>query len=172
MRFLPGRQLVLILAVIVWLELCVLPLFSISFVKPDLFFVFLVFYAFRVSWKHVLVVAFLLGLCKDLLTNSFFGIETAAYAGGAILIQFLAMQFDRDKRLIQWGGVFILSLVSLIFYVLLECAISGSPLGSLTQLVGRLIFISVYTTVIAIALFPVMERWLRPLLVGRQYELF
>ena len=58
MRFLANRRLILILFGLIWLKLTVSPALSIRSVRPDLFFIFLVFYAFRIHWKPIVPLAF------------------------------------------------------------------------------------------------------------------
>lgn len=93
MRFFSNKRLIFILVGLVWIQFSLLPLFSIGGIKPDFFFIFLAFYAFQIHWKPVVGLAFLIGLVRDLITNSFFGLETASIVGGGILLQFFAIRF-------------------------------------------------------------------------------
>lgn len=171
MRFFPDRRLIAILLGLVWLELSVLPFFSVWGVKPDFFFVFLVFYAFRINWKRVIGLAFMLGLAKDLLTHSFFGLEAASLTAGAVLLQFLAVRFDREKKWVWLAGLFSFSWFTLIAYSLAAWA-AGAPYRWAGGTVHQSFWIAAYTTLAGLALFPVLEKWLKPTLHEKQYELF
>lgn len=166
------QKLILVFAALVWLELTCLPYLAIRMIRPDFFLIFLVFYAFRISWKNVLGLAFFLGFMRDLLSNTFFGFETASYVIGSIGLRFLAIRLDREKRWIQLTSLFAFSCATLLvfsgFVVLLETR----------RVVNAWFFvkpfwISIYTTAIGFVFLPVLDRWLRPRLqIGRQYELF
>ena len=171
MRTVPAERLIPALLILVWLELTLLPFFFIWRVKPDLFFLFLAFYAFRINRREIVPLAFLLGFVKDLLTNSLFGLETASYVSGAALLQFLAVRFDREERWIQLAGLFTFSQSTLIFYSVLAW-LGGAPYPLSEAVLVKSFWVSVYTTLIGFVLFPALEKWLKPRLHARQYELF
>lgn len=171
MRSIPAERLIPALLILAWLELTIFPFFFIWEIKPDFFFLFLAFYAFRINRREILPLAFLLGFIKDLMTNSFFGLETASYAVGAVLLQFLAVRFDRDERWIQLAGLFSFSWCTLIFYFLIAWLV-GQPYPFNEAALVKSFFISGYTAVSGFVLFPVLEKWLKPTLHARQYELF
>ena len=171
MRFFPSRRLILILLLLAWVELSFLPACSIQGIKPDFFFSFLVFYAFRIHWKRVVALAFLIGLIQDLLSNSFFGLQTASYVGGATLLRFCAIRLDRNKLWIQLVSLFLFSWFTLNLYL------GGSFLiqnyGVFDQWIFTKTFlIAVYTTAAGAFLFPLFEQWLKPVIREKQYELF
>ena len=171
MRFFPNRRLILVLLGLVWLELSLLPFFSVWGVKPDLFFVFLVFYAFRINWKRVIGLALILGLAKDFLTHSFFGLEAASHTAGAVLLQFLAVRFDRDKRWVQLAGLFSFSWFTLMVYSVMAWIVQA-PYQFGSDMAKKSFLIATYTTLAGLVLFDVLERWLKPTLRDKQYELF
>ena len=171
MRFIANRRLILVLAGLAWLELSLLPFFSIRQIKPDFFLIFLAFYAFRVHWKHILTLAFLVGLIQDLLTNSFFGLETASYVGGAILLQFLAIRFNQDKLWIELASLFSFSFVTLLLFPLLSFAIQERQHWD-EGIVMKPFLIALYTTAVGFVVFSVFEKWLKLVLRTKQYELF
>ncbi len=171
MRFFRNKRLILVLAGLVWIHLSLLPLFSVWGIKPDFFFIFLAFYAFRVNWKPVVGLAFFIGLIRDLLTNSFFGLETASMVGGTILLQFFAMRFDREKRWIQAASLFSFSWFALLLFSLAAFLIQRPYfLNEWTPV--KTFLISVYTTAVGFVLFPFLEKWFGAALRQKQYELF
>ncbi len=171
MRTVPLERLIPAILILIWLELTLLPFFFIWEVKPDLFFLFLTFYAFRINRKEMISLAFLLGFIKDLLSNSFFGLETASFVGGAFGLQFLAVRFDREERWIQLAGLFSFSWCTLIFYSMVAWLV-GAPYQVSEAAFAKSFLISAYTTAAGLVLFPVLEQWLKPALRTRQYELF
>ena len=170
MRFF-DRELILVLAVLVWIELSWPPLFSVGGVRPEPFFIFLAFYAFRIDWKRVVGLGLAVGLIQDFFTNSFFGLEAASYVAGTALLQFFAIRFDRDKRAVQLTSLFFFSWFTLILFSLMA-RLTGSALVLDPSNFLKALFISVYTTLAGSLLFPVLEKWLKPVFRQRQYELF
>ncbi|MBI1977591.1 MAG: rod shape-determining protein MreD [Candidatus Omnitrophica bacterium] len=160
-----------VLAILVWFELSLLPLFSILQIKPDLFLIFLTFYAFRIDWNQIIPLAFLLGIVQDLVTNSLFGLETASYVGGAMLLHFFAVRFDREKRWIQLASLFCVSWLILILFSVFSILMEGHRIP-LEWVFTKTFLIAIYTTALGAACFPVFEKWLIPFFGPRQYELF
>ncbi len=165
-----NKRLILILAFLFWLEISILPLFSIGRVKPDLIFVFLSFYAFQIDWKRLIPLAFVLGIVRDLLANSFFGLETASLIGGALFLQFFADQFYRDERWVQALGLFSFSWLTLILYAFFCFVTDGHPFNE--PILMNTFFISLYTTGLGVLLFPLFTKWFKHALHVKQYELF
>jgi len=171
MRFLASKRLILILLGLAWLKSFFLPLCSIGGIKPDFFLIFLAFFAFQVSWKGIVRLAFVVGLIQDLMTNSFFGLETASYVGGTILLRFLAIQLDRDKPWIQLASLFAFSWFTLLLFVLFSFLVGEHyPIGE--WLGVKTFLIAAYTTAVGFLTLPLFAKWLRPALESKQYELF
>jgi rod shape-determining protein MreD len=170
-RFAPNKRLIIARAVIFWAELSLLPFFSVYQVKPDLPLAVLAFYAFRINWKQVVTFAFAVGLIQDLLTNSFFGLHTASYVGGALALQFFALRFDRDKFAIQMTSLFCFSSLTLLIFSAFSYIV-GEPSWFDEWFLMKLLGISAYTTLIGAVLFPALDHWLKLVFPNRQYELF
>ena len=171
MRFIPNKRLVLVLTALFWAELSLLPFFSIYDVKPDLPFVVLAFYAFRVNWKRVVIFAFLVGFIQDLLTNTFFGLHTASYVAGSLALQFFALRFDRDKLWIQMASLFCFSFLTLLIFSGFSFIVQ-EPSWFDEWFLMKLLGISSYTVLIGLVLFPLLDHWLKLVFSSRQYELF
>ena len=171
MRFIPNKRLVIVLAILFWVELSLLPLISIRMIKPDLPSVLLAFYAFRINRKRVTLLAFLVGVIQDLFSNSFFGLHTASYMCGALLLQFFALRFDRDKLWIQMTSLFCFSFLSFLVFSILSIVVQ-QPQGISEWLLIQLFGIGCYTTIVGIVVFPLLDQWLKLVFRSRQYELF
>lgn len=172
MRFAPDQRLIFILLAMVWFELSWLPLFSIGQITPDFFFIFIAFYAFRINWNRVLTLAFFVGFIRDLLTNSFFGLETASCVGGALLLRFFVIRFDRDKHWIQLASLFAFSWFSLLLFLALEFFLIRKHLRLSEWNFWKAFLVSVYTTAVGSLLFPLLEKLPRSIFREKQYELF
>lgn len=171
MRFLANRRLILILFGLIWLKLTLSPVLSVHSVRPDLFFIFLVFYAFRIHWKPIVPLAFLMGLIQDLVTNSFFGMSIAAYVGAAALLRLFVIRFDRDKLWIQLASLFVFSWTASTLFLIL-CFVTRSMVYVNEWIVLKPLLIAFYTTAFGALLFPMFGKWLQPVLHAKQYELF
>ncbi len=170
MHLFTNKRLIFLLLVIIWVELSLLPLFSIHGVKPDLIMIFIAFYAFEIDWKQLIPLAFTIGIVRDLLTNSFFGLETASFVGGSLLLQFLAVRFDRDKRWIQMAGLFSFCWFTLILFLIFTFVTEGHYPADWMFI--KTFFVSLYTTIIGAILFSFFEKRLKQALHVKQYELF
>ena len=171
MHFFTSKRLIFILLALIWLELSALPFIAIRTVKPDLFFIFLVFYAFGVNYRFIVPLALSFGLIKGLFSNSFFGLEATSIVCAAVLLQFLAARLDREKRWIQLAGLFVFSWFSLILFSFFALLVERQY-GFTLQVMAKAFFIAVYTTVAGSLLLPFFERWLKADLRQKQYELF
>lgn len=170
MRLFANKRLILILALLFWIEISILPFCTIRGIKPDLIFIFITFYAFQIGWKQLIPLAFALGMARDLMTNSFFGVETASFIGGALLLQFFADQFYRDERWIQAVGLFSFSCFTLLLYSIFTFVTEGHYFDE--QMLSKTFFVSLYTTALGLILFPFLEKRLKHVLYVKQYELF
>ena len=123
------------------------------------------------SWNRIVTLSFFVGLLRDLVTNSFFGLETASCVGGAVLLRFLAFEFDREKRSIQLVSLFAFSWLTLLLFMLLSFLV-GEPYPFDEGIFVNTLFTAVYTTGFGWLVFPLFEKWLTPALEMKQYELF
>ena len=166
-----NKRLILISLCLVWAELSLLSYLTIQNVKPDFFFIFLVFYAFRVDYRSVVTLALCFGLVKDVFANSFFGLETSSYVGGSILLRFLAAKFDREKQWLQMISLFMFSWFSLILFSFFALLVQ-KRYGFTPQVAVKAFLISAYTTILGALAIPLFDRWLGHTLRQKQYELF
>ena len=171
MRLFLSKRLMVILFLLIWLEFSVLPFISLREIKPDFFFIFLAFYAFRIDQRSVIPLAFFLGLVKDLITNSFFGLETASYVCGAVLLSFLAVRFDREKRWIQIASLFVFSWGTLVCFAVLALFVQRQY-GLNLLVVAHTFLVAFYTSLLSFVFLPFLDRYVRPGLKQKQYELF
>lgn len=155
---------------LVWLQLSIRPAIAIHGIQPNFFFIFIAFYGFRVDRKSLPVIALVFGLIEDLFANTFFGLQTSSYVAGAILLQFLAVRFDREKGWIQMLSLFSAIFFSSLFFMFLS--LFFQPMYGLNGLlVVSSLMDALYSVILSWVLFPLLEKWLRPVL-EKQYELF
>lgn len=164
------KRTVLVSALIIWIQIAFVPFVAVKGAVPDLMFLLIAFYAFSVDYRDVLWVSFFLGLCRDFLTNSFFGLETASFVIGALLLQYAVAQFNRRDTFIVLLSVFLFSFAALTSPMLM-LAIDGETNRIVTAF-PRILMISFYTSILAIGIFPVFRRLFGLSSSKVQHELF
>ncbi len=163
-------KFILYFLVLVWFQLSIRPVIAIRGIQPNFFFILLAFYGFKIDRKSMPFLALVFGLIEDLFANTFFGLHTSSYVAGAIVLQFLAVRFDRDKGWIQMLSLFTAVLFSSVFFLVLGLFFQPN-LGMSQLLLVSAIMDSLYSMLLSWILFPLFEKWLKPLL-DKQYELF
>lgn len=156
--------------ILIWLQLCVRPAIAVRGIQPNFFFILLAFYGFRIDRKSLPMLALIFGLIEDLFSNTFFGLQTSSYVAGAIVLQFLTVRFDRDKVWIQVTSLFSAMFLSSVFFMILSIFFQPKyGFGGILLVSGFMD--ALYSVLISWVLFPVFEKWLKPML-AKQYELF
>ena len=163
-------RLVLISGFVILAQMALVPLISFNGITPDLIFLLVAFYAFAIDHRSVLWVAFSLGLCRDFLANTFFGLETASLVCGALLLQYAVAQFDRRDHFIKIASVFIFSLTTLALSASILLVIRGHAAAGPEMF--RILMISGYTAILSMGIFPIFEYLSGLERLVQQHELF
>ena len=171
MTFQNPWKLVLWFVIILWLQMSVVPIITFFDLAPDLPLLLVAFVAFLVEPRKLVPCAFLMGLLKDLLSNSFFGLETASFALSSLALQQIINHFDRQDEWVQIWGTFLFSLCSLTIYVFVLSSVKDTGLGGGFTFTRNLL-ISGYTTLLLPVVFPCFK-WIFGMKTSvKQYELF
>ncbi len=143
---LSAAKLIVLTVVTFFLDLYIAPFLTINGIKPDLWILLLLFYAFRVDWKRAPILAFGIGLMKELLSTRFFGIEIFSLGIPTLLLSYLIGKVEREDPIILISSAAIFSfayeLLSLASFVYLKGAYA-----LLVDLLIRALWISLYTIV-------------------------
>ncbi|HNV85839.1 MAG TPA: rod shape-determining protein MreD [Candidatus Omnitrophota bacterium] len=91
-------------------SLYLFPSFAIGGIKPDFLLLFLIFYSFRISWKQAPLVAFLIGIIKDVFSVRVFGLETFSLVSSGFLARYLMGKIEREDFLILVSGGFVYAM--------------------------------------------------------------
>lgn len=164
-------KMVLWLALTVWFQMSFAPFLTWHGIRPDVTLLLLAFFAFFIDYHQLLLYAFLVGVLRDMLTNAFFGLETASLVVGALVLGQIAMRFDRSDKRIRWAGTFAFSFVTLLVSALLFAVTSRENWwGNVSFL--RSFLIAVYTTLSGFVFFPLFYWMFQIEPRVKQYELF
>jgi hypothetical protein len=98
-------------------------------------------------------------------------LHAASYVLGSLALQFFALRFDRDKLWIQMASLFCFSFLTLFIFSGLSFLVEV-PIWSDEWFLIRLFGISLYTVLVGLVLFPLLDHWLKLVFPNRQYELF
>ena len=125
--------------------------------RPDLFLILIIFWAFVINQRTVPQVSLVMGLVRDLLSSSFFGVETLTYFAVGCLVSLLSLKIDRQNLWIRGGVSFLFSFAH---FFLLAVALSLTDLSRTIPLsfLGYAFFNSLYTALVALWLIPFLER--------------
>ena len=124
------------------------------------------------NWREAVALAFLIGVIQDLVTNSFFGLQTISYVGAALFLQFFSVRFDREKKWIQLAGLFSATWLVVILFSVFSFAIGTRYFSEAEWMFTKSVLIASYTTAFGFVFYPSFEKYLLPLFGPRQYELF
>ena len=142
------RAFVLLLAVI-FFEIFLGRFLEIFSVRPDLFIVFIVFWAFAVDRGSAPEVACVLGLVKDVFSFGTFGVETLSTFFVGCLASITALKVDRDNIWIQGSLSGLFSMACFILYAMLNALLSGGSWIVPASFWGWSLLHSVYTALLA-----------------------
>lgn len=167
---LSGKMMVWLLAT-VWFQMSFVPFLTFRDTAPDTTFLLLAFFSFFIDFHGVFIYAFLVGILRDLLSNSFFGLETTSLVIGSFVLSQIAMRFDRLNERVQWAGTFAFSFVTLLVSIVLFSVTSRERLFD-GAMVFQSAFIALYTTFAGLILFPFFRFVFRLKPHTKQYDLF
>ena len=170
MKFSSWKMLIIALAVL-WLQMAVMPALGWKGVTADLSLLFVALFAFLVDYHRVFWSAFLMGCLKDLLSDSFFGLETSSLVFGAIILSQITHRFDREDTAVQMSGIFLFSFATLVILMILKASVQESFAANIACLVQSF-WIALYTTALAFLAFPAVRFFFRLKPYPKQYELF
>lgn len=157
MNRVPNSRLFFLVFFVFFISLYVTgPLLSLHGIQPDLWVLLVLFYAFRVEWKRVVLFAFFIGLVRDFLSTRFFGLETFTLGFSAIVLGFALGKVERDDPLTTSVSAFLFSLL----YEWMNCvgwAVTGGDYALLPGLLIRSFWAAVYTVAVFPAAFIVFQ---------------
>ena len=166
-----NQKLLFLSLLMVWFQISLAPLFTIWGVAPDFIFLFFAFFTFFLNRNRVYWWAFGVGLMRDLLSNTFFGLETISLVCGTLVLIQICKRFDSKDNWVQIWATFLSTLLGLIIFLLFFSLVQDYLLVRFLHFV-RALFIAGYTTLLMPFLFPLLKNFFRIKSFKKQYELF
>ena len=104
-------KLALLFFLTFFLTVYFVPFLNLGGMAPDLWNLLILFYAFRVDWKKVSMLALAAGWMKDLISLRFFGIEIFSLGILSLLLNYAVSKLEREDPLIGILCVFLFCLL-------------------------------------------------------------
>lgn len=162
-------RIVLLIFVAILVQVSVVPFFRINRIGPDLFFMVFLLLAMKVSKRYILFFALVFGCLKELFVNHYFGNELIPYLVMGLFVPLIINRFNCENKIIRYLIIFCCSFF-MSGFSLICISLSEYSTVILQNFFQKTIYTSVYTTVVAFFLSPVVDLYLPKKSI--QYELF
>ena len=162
------RLFIVIVATIILQTTCV-PYFSINYIKPDLCTALYISLLLRFPHLEAVLLAFFIGLVKELFSNHFFGLEIISLAIPALVFPVIIRKADIENHMVKFCIVFLFSLTSFFIY-LSSIIVAEHVYHARTLLFSRMLGASLYTTIVALGVDWIVKKYIPR--KTKQYELF
>lgn len=164
------KRMLVISCFVILAQMSLMPFIAVKGISPDLIFLLIAFYAFAIDHRDIVWIAFSIGLCRDFLSHTFFGLETASLVCSSLLLKYAVAQFNRKDYFIILLSIYLFSATALLLPVLMMVADQGA--WKMSSIFSNISLTSLYTTILAVGIFPVFKRFFGLGGAIRQYELF
>lgn len=108
-----SKRIIVLTLLFLLLDVVLIPHFGLRNYSPSFLLVLVVFYAFYVDWENVPYFAFLVGLLREVFSNSAFGLQIISFLIGAFVLRFLLRKVDRESLSMQLLATAIFSVLVL-----------------------------------------------------------
>jgi rod shape-determining protein MreD len=140
-------------------HLALLKYINISGYTPDLMLIAVLFIALFFGSGAGLEAGIAAGIGKDVFAMDYMGINTLSMALTGLVVGALHTKFFKDSKLTRFIVVFFFSAFSMSVHLFAYDAVSSSQeISFLSYAASPLLPVSIYTALLAVPLFPVLER--------------
>ncbi|MBN1493899.1 MAG: rod shape-determining protein MreD [Candidatus Omnitrophica bacterium] len=162
-------KLIIVFIILFILQFDFFPYFSFRNTVPDLLSILVVFYALYVKKHRLLLFALCIGLCKDIFSSNYFGVNIISLWVAAHALFFLSRKFPQDLLVIQVGlvGIYVLLVQSIILIIMFLFDMTFSAWQCFVPETVPSVF---YTMICAFFVVPALKAIMKDSL--RQYNLF
>ena len=165
------RKIALLGFLALWTQMALAPILSIRDIAPDFVYLIFVFFVFFLSREQVIWWSIGIGLVRDLLSNTFFGIETIALVGSVLFLGQIVLHFDREDAWVQIWATFLSTLVGMLIFLFFVSLVQDTVSIGYTHFL-KSVLIAVYTSILIPIVFPILRGYFHISSFVKQYELF
>ncbi|GEM_PF-3353462 len=152
-----ARRIAILSVILIFFEVFLGRVLEFYSVRPDLFLIYIVFWAFVIDRRSAPQIAIVLGLLRDVFSTGFFGAETLSYFIVGLLVSMLSLKVERANFLIHGITCFLFSLAHFWIYAVLILVMNGSS-GIPGNFWWITLFDSLYTALMAAWMIGFFER--------------
>lgn len=134
-----------------FIQIDILPIFTLFNVKPDLLFIIAVFCILYFSFFPGLIFCLLCGLLKDIFSSGVFGLNLFSFAICFFILQKIKQYFEWDNYLIRYATVFLMCLINAILYALIKTVASDTVFTAAILVI--IILESIYSAILSPIIF-------------------
>ena len=169
-RVFSGRVILYLLFLLV-LDITLVPLVRIGFVRPVLEYLIILYAAFQWGWQKTLPIAITVGILRDFVSSQSLGIETSSLIFASFVLDLLVQKMEREIWFLRLTAAFLF-----VFCASMSSLILSSFLGEGIHVSGASVTIalgtSFYTAILMPPFFYLTARWFHDRFAFKQYELF
>lgn len=165
-----SKRLIFYLIVLLVLDLALMPYFRWHDIQPILIYLIILYSVFQWGIQQTLMLAFGVGLLRDLVSSQTLGIETTALVCASLVLDFLVQKMDRYRLSLKLIVTFVFVFFVLLFSLFLSGFISDVPMNGYALWVA--LGSALYTTALVPIFFFVTSVWFGQKTLLKQYELF
>jgi len=169
-RILSARVLSYLFLLLI-VDFCLVSVIRIGEARPIFLYMMIPYTALQWHRQSTLGVALTVGLLRDSVNTSLFGLETVSLLMAAALFDLVAQKVDREAVLIRCGLTFAFVFVHAIIFLILSTFL-GFHIPWTWYTLGVSFSSACYTAALAPLFFFLSARWFHDRAAFKQYELF
>lgn len=167
-----SARVILYLVLLLALDLGVAPVLRVFDCRPVFLYLMIPYAALEWGWERTISIALVIGVLRDLVSSSAFGLETCSLVIAATVLDALVQKVERQSPVIRFVFGFLFVLLVFLLEMILSAilGISG-PLSA--GVIGMALAAAFYTALMMPFFFFLTASWFRDRTTSfRQYELF
>lgn len=153
------------------LDVTVMPFVAVGIFKPSLLYLMILYAAFRWHWKKIIPMGILVGLLRDFMSSTYWGIETGILVLSSYALCLFVQKIERYSLLMRITTAFIFILTVLFLNL-----IAGGLAEGLTEISWNILLnafgMAVASAFVMPLFFFLSALWFRDRSRLKQYELF
>ena len=164
-------RVILYTAILLTLDMTLVPLFRIGDSRFVLGYLLVVYAAFQWGWNRAVPTALFIGVLRDLLSTGMMGLETFSLFLSSLSLAFVSMKVQRESLLLRFFAAAGFVLTAVLIQLLLSGFLTGIQYDYgyyLSITLGS----AIYTGLAVPVFFFISAKWFGDHLAIKQYDLF